>query len=120
MFIFIDVVPLLKEIKNLQATCRKCGKNDSVKLVKSYQCLRLFFLPVWKWDLHYYLIHENCGMQVEISEEDAILIQYKDKNPATCQAITVVSTQRSCANCGKILEKGYTYCPYCGQENKNI
>lgn len=118
MFIFIDAIPLLKEIKSIRTTCNACNRVGEIKLMKSYHCLRLFFLPIWKWNVHYYLLHEACGVQVEISEEDAILIQYKDKNPSSCQVINSIPTQLQCDNCGEILENSYDYCPYCGQKTK--
>lgn len=71
MLFIMDIIPRMKSLKNFKSKCDTCQYEGTIELLKSYQCFRLFFIPLFKWHVQYYLKH-SCGGQVTISEKIAI------------------------------------------------
>ena len=71
MLLIMDIIPILKVLKHFSGSCDTCYCEGDIELIKTYQCFRLFFIPLWKWHVQYYLKH-SCGGQIEISEEVAL------------------------------------------------
>jgi len=116
MFIFMDIAQLTKQIKSIMGTCMQCKQNRLLVLLKTYQCFRIFFIPIWHWNEKYYINDDVCGTMYEISEEDAILVKYDKKDIGACLKVAVYQTLKTCSACGKTLEQEYEFCPYCGQK----
>lgn len=116
MFFIIDIIPGMKELKEWNKLCIRCKQIGNIKLIKVYQCLRLFFIPILKWKTRYYLTH-SCGMQIELTEEDALAILYAGvplENILEKIDIDTVQYSSKCRNCQRELEPEYICCPYCG------
>ena len=84
MFIVIDVTTLSKVLRKLIGKCALCGKEGQVELIMTYKCFRLFFIPLLKWDRHYFIRDIKENHTYEISEDDAILLQYGQKIVEEC------------------------------------
>ncbi|WP_053985619.1 zinc ribbon domain-containing protein [Niameybacter massiliensis] len=117
MFFIIDIMPGLKVLKLLVGTCRSCHHNGDLELIKTYQCLRLFFIPVFKWHTRYFLRH-SCGAMMAVSEEDAIAMLHAGIMPDQVQVEVMEKGPVRCATCGRILEEDFICCPYCGNNRK--
>ena len=115
MFFIIDVIPGMKILKVLQGTCRSCGQIGSLELIKTYQCLRLFFIPIFKWHTEYFIRH-SCGAMMAVTEDDAIAMMYAGVIPDSIQMDVVRTGSKKCRACGRALEDDFICCPYCGSK----
>lgn len=113
MFFIIDIIPMLKCMKVFQGTCDTCHIYGEVKLFKSYQCLRLFFIPILKWGTKYYL-QPSCGTSIQVEEEAAIALLHGQLDINTLHLEHAVHQINVCHQCGHSLKEEYDYCPYCG------
>ena len=118
MFIFIDITTLSKVIKRQVDFCITCQCNRELSIFKTYQCLRIFFIPLWHWGEKYYVLDEICKTTYQIKEEDAILVQYDKKDISTCTLEEVYEMSAKCSLCHKALEHDFVFCPYCGGKRK--
>lgn len=50
--------------------CPGCGSRLGMQLIRTNGYIHLFFVPVFRYDIHYFLICPNCGKTYEISRED--------------------------------------------------
>ena len=144
MLFIMDILPMMKILKSFQGKCDTCQREGNIELIKTYQCFRLFFIPLFKWQVKYYLKH-SCGGQIEVNEEVALRIlhgiistehlhmehekvedeygqmQSNDKQMAYGQKENQQPSQvndRCCSHCGKALETQFEYCPYCGMKRR--
>ncbi|MBP3889409.1 MAG: zinc-ribbon domain-containing protein [Cellulosilyticum sp.] len=117
MLFIMDIIPMMKILKIFKAYCDTCACEGTIELLKSYQCFRLFFIPLFKWHAQYTLKH-SCGSEVTISEEVALGILHGtiDITNMHIEHHTKVSNQ--CTTCGHVLDSGFVYCPYCGGQKK--
>lgn len=115
MFIFIDITQQVKNFKQVTGVCKNCQRQKELVILKTYHCLRIFFIPIWHWGEQYDVIDESCGARYEISEEDAILVKYDKKDIGSCQLQEERFITGNCRGCGKKLDTGYDFCPHCGQ-----
>lgn len=115
MFFIIDIIPMIKCLKIFQGTCDTCHMSGEVKLLKSSQCLRLFFIPVIKWSNKYYL-QPSCGTPIQIEEETAIALIHGKLDINQIHLEHAKSQQNICSRCGQPLKDEFDYCPYCGHK----
>ena len=113
MFFIVDVIPMIKVLKILQGTCDTCHMIGEVKLIKSYQCLRLFFIPIFKWSIKYYL-EPSCGTLIEIPETTAIQMLHGKLNLEKLHLEHLKQNSKVCSHCKQNLKEGFEFCPYCG------
>lgn len=118
MFIFIDITELTKIVKRLVGICPKCHQQRELVLLKTYQCFRIFFIPVWRWGEKYFVKDETCSVSYSISEEDAVLVQYGKKELSHCQLKELHEIGAKCTICGRIYDESYRFCPHCGQQRR--
>ena len=50
--------------------CPGCGSRLGMQLIRTNGYIHLFFVPVFRYDIQYFLICPNCGKTYEISRED--------------------------------------------------
>lgn len=113
MFLIIDIIPIIKCLKIFQGSCDTCHISGEVKLLKSYQCLRLFFIPTFKWGFKYYL-QPACKTPIEIKEETAIELLHGNLSLNNLHLEHSKIEQYVCSQCGQPLRSEFDYCPYCG------
>lgn len=111
MFLLMDIMPVDKELKIFQDTCQSCRRYGKIRLIKTSNCFRLFFIPIFQWGTVYNLEHD-CGSRIQISEEDAIALLHAG---VSLDSICVEKPNR-CTKCGRMLEPEFVRCPYCRED----
>lgn len=116
MFLIMDVIPLMKVLKQCGGRCLTCNQQGQFELIMTCQCFRLFFIPIFKWHKTYILRH-SCGGEAVMKEEVAMGILSGQVDISTLQ-FTHEQGKRiyKCSSCGKALEQAFEYCPYCGHK----
>lgn len=114
MIFIMDIVPMLKVILKKPNKCHTCEQMGEIELIKAYDCFRLFFIPLFKWHIKYYLRH-SCGAKVEISEEIAMHIMTEQVDLETMYFSHKAAESLVCNHCGNTLQSDFEYCPYCGK-----
>ncbi|WP_347565025.1 zinc ribbon domain-containing protein [Lactonifactor sp. BIOML-A7] len=110
--------------------CSSCGKYGRYEVYMTYSCFSLFFIPLFKWDRHYYAETTCChtlyeitpeigrqimrGDAVELREEDLIRIK-RGQGSFLGWTNEAAKGTRICSDCGYEGEKDFVYCPKCGK-----
>ena len=115
MLFIMDIIPMIKILKTFRGTCDTCQCEGTLELIKTYECFRLFFIPLFKWNVKYYLKH-SCGGQATISEEIAIGILHGTIEMNNMHIEHEKLKSEHCSHCGHDLDSQFEYCPYCGQK----
>ncbi len=113
MLFIMDIIPMMKILKTFKGQCDTCECEGDIELLKTYQCFRLFFIPLFKWHVQYYLKH-SCGAQITISEEVALGILHGTISIEKLHIVHENTPSKQCMVCGNTLEAHFVYCPYCG------
>ena len=113
MLFIMDIIAMMKILKTFRGYCDTCECDGTIELLKSYQCFRLFFIPLFKWHVQYYL-KNSCGGQVTISEEVALGILHGTIDIEKMHIEHERIQFNQCLTCGQVLESNFEYCPYCG------
>lgn len=97
--------------------CPSCGGFTRFQIFKSYTYFHIFFIPVFKWNIKYFIKPACCGSLYEL--DPIVGKQYeKGQNPEIkdehLRPISRYSPYKYCPGCGVRLESNYSYCPYCG------
>ena len=56
--------------RRINQVCPGCGSRLGMQLIRTNGYIHLFFVPVFRYDIQYFLICPNCGKTYEISRED--------------------------------------------------
>ena len=113
-----------KEIKILNdIQCRNCDKGSGGKLIKTFSFFHFFFIPLFRWNEKYYIICNGCNSAYEIPKDkgkriekgENIDVSYWDLKPVETVHGNYFGGNR-CRHCGKVVEAGFEYCPYCGEK----
>jgi len=100
------------------AICPSCGSLTRFEVFKNYFYFHIFFIPIFKWNVKYFIKPVCCG---SIYELDPIIgKQYeKGQNPKVenehLRPLNQYSPFKTCSGCGARVESGYSFCPYCGR-----
>jgi len=100
MFIIAGVSPRIKILETTPRLCPVCGLARAyLKRIDHY--FTLFFIPVIRMKKGQpVLICEKCDRNVQ-----EMTLEPPSKTPA----------ESVCGSCGRVLEKEFDYCPYCGK-----
>ena len=70
MFFMMGVTQEKKDLEHDQTMiCDVCGSFGRYNVFVVYTVLTLFFLPVWKWNRHYYVEMSCCHSLYELNSE---------------------------------------------------
>lgn len=113
-----------KQIKTVTGSlCKNCNGYSGYTLIKYYSFFHIFFIPIFKWNIKYYLICNDCKTVYEIPKEKGIIAEQEDAYEFTYWDLKAVDEgytenfiEYKCKNCGRHIEAGFTYCPYCGKK----
>ncbi len=99
------------------AICPTCGAMTRFDILKTCSYFHVFFIPVFRWDVKYYVKPACCESLCELDPD--IGREYeKGRNPEIrdehLQPINVRPGLKICSNCKARLEPGFSYCPCCG------
>lgn len=113
-----------KEIEVLNnLNCKKCNRTVSGRLIKNFNFFHLFFIPLFKWNEKYYVICDECKATFSIPKEkgkaieneEAVEITYWDlQEMGNASFYDNYSRELICTNCGRKVDFGFQFCPYCG------
>ena len=100
MFIIAGISPRIKVLDGNPRLCPSCGLAQAyLKRADSY--FSLFFIPLFRVKKgEPFLMCDRC--ETVATDQGAPFRTWKD--PST----------HPCKSCGKTLDKGFLYCPYCG------
>lgn len=112
-----------KEIREIQnIICKNCKAMSVYKLVKNYSYFQFFFIPIFKWNIRYYLISRCCSTVFEIPKEigealeEGKNIQINDLDLKEVQSGNTYNEKKVCPHCGRQIDEEFPYCPYCGKK----
>ncbi|WP_058485289.1 zinc ribbon domain-containing protein [Defluviitalea phaphyphila] len=106
-----------KEISIKKNTiCPVCEALGNYRLIKSYNYFHIFFIPIFKWNIQYYITTSCCKKMVEINEEVARKIENGENVEIDNKDVKMLynNVQKFCPNCGLELNTDFKFCPYCG------
>jgi hypothetical protein len=126
---FIGIFGVLskeQEIADLKdLPCRFCDGYHGGSVIKSYSYFHVFFIPVHKWNIKYYVICKGCSSIYEISPEKGKLLETGQTNEVDHWDLKVFKEQSSestnggvkkCTHCGETISDEFIYCPRCGKK----
>lgn len=100
--------------------CKACGRYSSLSVFMEYTYFSFFFIPIFKWNKHYYAVFDCCGavysipphLGHDIEQGDAVTLHEEDFQ------FTGDYTPKAtyCTHCGFPLHTDYVYCPKCGRK----
>ncbi|MDF2542290.1 MAG: zinc ribbon protein [Herbinix sp.] len=121
MFFIMGISTGEKKIDFVQTIlCSRCGQFGRLEVIMTYMYFSFFFIPIFRWNKHYYVKSSCCKTTYEI---DLILGKRIAKGEQVVmkeEELKEVKTgfygyhQPSCRNCGYPLQGDFEYCPKCG------
>jgi RNA polymerase subunit RPABC4/transcription elongation factor Spt4 len=98
--------------------CPTCQGLSHFELFKSYTYFHIFFIPIFRWNISYYVRSACCGNIFALKPE--IAKQYENgKTPEIkkedLQPIKRYLPAKTCHNCGASIKLEFSFCPYCGK-----
>ena len=101
--------------------CGSCGSYSRAQLFVVYSQLLLFFIPTIRWGKRYYVKMACCGSVYELAREKGKQIENEMTADITPDDLVLVQGGRQasvtyCNNCGRELDRAYSFCPYCGEK----
>jgi hypothetical protein len=117
---FIMGISSGEKVLNFVSTriCKSCGRYGRYEAFMTYTFLSLFFIPVFKWNKHYYLRTSCCNMVYEISPELGKRIARGEQVDISDNDLHFVYGQgrfKRCPKCGFVTDEDFTYCPKCSE-----
>lgn len=114
--------------------CPSCGALTQLSIVKSYTFFHIFFIPTFRWNIHYYAKAACCGTVFELDhsvgqayargERPEIRAEHLQPlgHAADGRDFHEPGGRINCPHCGRSIDEttgsGYQFCPYCGQALK--
>ncbi len=106
-----------KEIKVFNnIVCPLCGRWTRFRLVFFYSYFHFFFIPLFKFRKRYVLL-PDCGCpHFEADKEYFEELKSPDVMNLDFSRLTRTDTRSlcRCPACGRNVEAGFSFCPYCG------
>ena len=99
--------------------CKCCGKYGHVEVYVTYMYFMFFFIPLFKWNKHYYVKMTCCGSTCEISPELGKSIERGEITYLSTDQMqfgTKENAVKHCSYCGFTTMDDYQFCPKCGKE----
>jgi len=122
MFLIFGVSQNEKQLNFRQRViCKCCGHFGLVTVWMRYTYFTLFFIPLFKWDKHYYAGMSCCAKTCEISPELGRAVETGkvtelnlDDLKFDCRQSDEPPVHR-CPNCGYMTGEIFESCPKCGK-----
>lgn len=108
--------------------CEQCGSYGRYQVMMTYMYFSFFFIPLFKWNRHFYVKMSCCdavyeldreigmeilrGRDVEITSADLTLVQ--EGNRRKTYENGEYKVHKKCVRCGFETDEDYSYCPKCG------
>ena len=98
--------------------CDVCGAYGRYEVFMTFMYLSLFFIPLFRWNKHFYVRTTCCNTLYELDPEVGRRIARGENVQITERDLTRVSGSgrriRRCGHCGYATEEDFAYCPRCG------
>lgn len=104
----------ISKIPNI--TCKACGSLGQYEVIKTYSYFHIFFIPLWKWKIEYYVKERMCQTVFRLDTEGGKSIEKGIREEILPQDFEELYPTRRCESCGNVLEEKFVYCPYCSKE----
>jgi hypothetical protein len=121
MFFIIGIANGEKKLEFMQTDlCRGCGQFGQRELYMTYMYFCLFFIPIVKWNVRYYIKTSCCNTVYELDYGIGKRIRQGETVSITEEMLHRVSggNPRSntdkCCHCGYPAASDFEYCPKCG------
>ncbi|WAM33922.1 zinc ribbon domain-containing protein [Caldicellulosiruptor morganii] len=108
--------------------CPFCGRKGTHTLLKVYNYLHFFFIPVFRWNTRYF-IQTGCCSKIYIitNPELARNLEHGANEIISLADVELFRDLRTaadysninsdfCPDCGNRVSKHFLYCPYCGRK----
>jgi len=101
MFLIAGIAPKTKVLDQTPRTCPSCGLAQA-HLCRIDHYLNLFFIPILRVKTgRPVLVCSRCG--------------HAGDSSASVPENAASFAQTRCRGCGRVLEKEFRFCPYCGK-----
>lgn len=102
--------------------CSQCGQFGRLEVFMTYMYFSLFFIPVFRWGVKYYVKSSCCGTVYEIDRTLGKRLK-GGENITLTQADLHMSSQgyrhtqtNECPYCGYQIDSDFEFCPKCGKK----
>lgn len=104
--------------------CAMCGGYGRYNVFMTYSYFSVFFIPIIKWNRHYYVEMSCCNTIYELNAEKGKKLSRREAVEIEETDLTLVQSgrrnetwnKRQCTNCGYETTEDFEYCPKCGQK----
>jgi RNA polymerase subunit RPABC4/transcription elongation factor Spt4 len=119
MFFIFGISQGEKQLKFRQVgVCPACGRYGSVSVWMTYTYFMFFFIPLFKWNRHYYIRMNCCGSLCEIDPRLAHAVECGTVSALDINSFDFTHTAHPvhfCRYCGYTTSENFQYCPKCGK-----
>lgn len=118
-----------KAIRQIDVTiCPFCSRKGNHTLLKVYNYFHFFFIPLFRWNVRYFLQTSCCNrIYIITNQQLAHDLERGIDTPITLADVELFrkfetsygfDDERSdfCPNCQRRVSKTFLYCPYCGSK----
>lgn len=123
MFFIMGISSSEKKLDFVQTfLCSRCGQFGRLELYMTYTFFSLFFIPVFRWNVRYYVKNSCCGTVYELASDLGKRLKKGENITITEQDLHMVShdeqnrSMDSCPNCGYRTNRDFMFCPKCGKK----
>lgn len=118
MFLIMGISPHEKKLDFQQTIiCDRCGSYGRLEVYFSSTAFSLFFIPLFKWNKHYFAKLSCCDSYGEINQDLGQEIAKGNLNEIELSQIDFpeVASIKRCASCSYPVESHFAFCPKCGE-----
>lgn len=103
--------------------CSLCGGYGRYQVFMTYSYFSVFFIPIIKWNRHYYVQMSCCNTVYELDGEKGKKLSRREPVEIEEGDLTLVQSgqrsaewnKRQCSHCGYETTEDFEYRPKCGQ-----
>ena len=118
MFFIMGSDAKIKQLGPVGAVCPGCGRSLAFSLCKSFSCIHLFFVPVFRWNVRYIATCPGCAAVYEVDPEVGKAAEKGRLATLPSSALTPVRAGGRaagiCPHCGSANPTGSVFCNQCG------
>ena len=117
---FIGIFGVQNKSKTIETKpnviCSLCGAYGRYEVIKTYNYFHIFFIPVWKWNVRYFIKTRCCEKVYEIEKDMGVRIERGESVVIGREHIHYGEQEviDLCPNCSAQLDPAFIYCPHCG------
>lgn len=100
------------------SVCKCCGRYGHIEVFMTYTYLMFFFIPLFKWNIRYYVKISCCGAVSEISKDMGRAIERGEITSINIEELNFNGGDgdiKRCHYCGYVTNEDFKYCPKCGK-----